>query len=886
MPLPYLIHENTSSQASTGAISIPRPTGVLQAGDVEFIFLETANQAVTVPSGWSHAPGSPLGVGTAGSTTATRLTVLWRYSQGETTSISIADPGDHVIGWYMAWRDCDQTSPFWNASTPYVASSSTAQTEDGLGFDPPLAPTVNNLVYLVVAANERDVATVSPPWFYVNFYLDPESYGSNRRLFQTSTGNGGGFALCWEGFADSHQRVCWGFEINSEVAVRYALIGFLLQGNQSNDRSGTAFITANSSSAATASGSNSAKDNCPKLYSYSAKSEGSTAFWVMQPDIRIDGSIINTIQEASGRFELLVVESAAQSVFMDPYYQFQHVPNSPIKYGTAGGTTSVGLSVFWRLAPNNEFGPIYLEGAGEHAVAARFLFDNVDTLSPIIDVSTTNPAPSSWNPANMIDGVYGGSATAERGGNSHAGYGYLVFPSNMCSMLSFIGWAADAATWAHAPLTDPNTGEPIPGTKDIFPPTGPPLGVDTHDLLYPAYEYGTTIGNGGGFHGYISKVYNNTLDKYNPLDWQSTNYIYTQFLGYYEVSRYAVGIWIGLRSLESAPARTGVAQISHISSLEMSHVRSMPEFLTQAIIESTSVVSASYTRSKEAYKEALVSLSHSVLASGEQIQGGFFYEDLISSVTLSVIKKIDTEFLISANSQAVPIARKATQLPASIDLVLDYFNDGYPFFDNEVSNNVILSLESSVVALVAKNSSAAVDFMKVTELSSTYLPRRRTSFSSVLASGFAINAKKNSLVSSAVDCLVLIDPIILRGRWVSVTLALSHLVIPAVRKAATREFYIWTNSSLWATARLVTAFEYGDIIIMDLRASLDSRNLDATRNNLALEVRRGVGTDYERVADNPVIEVRRSLPEEFFGSATKLDGIEIVCVREIFDENK
>src|SRR3989338_8330599 len=80
----------SGGQASgTVAITPVMPTGVLQ-NDILLLFLETANQAITVSGGtetWTAVANSPQGTGTAGAAGATRLTVFWaRASQNAPTS--------------------------------------------------------------------------------------------------------------------------------------------------------------------------------------------------------------------------------------------------------------------------------------------------------------------------------------------------------------------------------------------------------------------------------------------------------------------------------------------------------------------------------------------------------------------------------------------------------------------------------------------------------------------------------------------------------------------------------------------------------------------------------------------------------------------------------
>jgi len=76
-----------TAAAATNNITVAWPTH--QIGDIGLLIVETANQAVTLstPAGFVEVTNSPQGTGTAGGTTATRLSVFWaRATSGSMTS--------------------------------------------------------------------------------------------------------------------------------------------------------------------------------------------------------------------------------------------------------------------------------------------------------------------------------------------------------------------------------------------------------------------------------------------------------------------------------------------------------------------------------------------------------------------------------------------------------------------------------------------------------------------------------------------------------------------------------------------------------------------------------------------------------------------------------
>lgn len=96
--------------ASTGALSVGAVPGV-QAGDLILLFVESANQTVALPSGFTGAPGSPVGSGTAGADASTRISVFYRVATGADSSTSVSNSGDHTVAFKLAYRNVDTSVP-------------------------------------------------------------------------------------------------------------------------------------------------------------------------------------------------------------------------------------------------------------------------------------------------------------------------------------------------------------------------------------------------------------------------------------------------------------------------------------------------------------------------------------------------------------------------------------------------------------------------------------------------------------------------------------------------------------------------------------------------------------------------------------------------------
>lgn len=171
--------------SGTAGISPAIPVGVV-ADDFLVLVVESANEPVAAPSGWSEMSSSPQGTGTAAGTTSTALQVFTKWATGSDSAPSVNDAGDHTSAQVFAFGGClTGGSPIDVQTGNVEAAGSTAVTY------PSVTSTVADdlVVYLVSWAT--DIASDRHSGF---------TGGNATRIGErfdggSALGNGGGFAL-------------------------------------------------------------------------------------------------------------------------------------------------------------------------------------------------------------------------------------------------------------------------------------------------------------------------------------------------------------------------------------------------------------------------------------------------------------------------------------------------------------------------------------------------------------------------------------------------------------------------------------------------------------------------------------------------------------------
>lgn len=183
--IPSSVGTNTNN--STSAFNLDWPAGQ-QTNDLALVFVESSNETVTIPTGFTELASSPQGAGVGGvDTTAIRITGFYKVAtSGAEATIPIADPGDHALATIHVFRGVDPSTPI-HASFGSVIG--TAQTSVN---GPAISTTTDNCLIVFAAAQGVDNSvTRFNPWF-------PNAVMSNFTgaiNVATAAGNGGGIIV-------------------------------------------------------------------------------------------------------------------------------------------------------------------------------------------------------------------------------------------------------------------------------------------------------------------------------------------------------------------------------------------------------------------------------------------------------------------------------------------------------------------------------------------------------------------------------------------------------------------------------------------------------------------------------------------------------------------
>ena len=178
-----------AGNSGTAAVTYDYP-GPFSGGELLIIFIEDANEGVTptpTPSGWTIVPGTPVGTGTAASTTATAIRAYYKFAAlGDTATFTLGDLGDHQVGQMLMFSGVDPTTPFDATAVTGTAATSTAVTF------PSITTATNNALVICAVANMFDSDTGQGSGFA---HAGLSGIGSGN--FNTSSGNGGGISYLY-----------------------------------------------------------------------------------------------------------------------------------------------------------------------------------------------------------------------------------------------------------------------------------------------------------------------------------------------------------------------------------------------------------------------------------------------------------------------------------------------------------------------------------------------------------------------------------------------------------------------------------------------------------------------------------------------------------------
>lgn len=169
----------------TGALSIDLDAQLGSSeGEYGIVVVETANQSLATPSGWTAVASSPQGTGTGGGTTATACYVFYKYCRTDNGlgTINIADSGDHQIVSAFLVINANPVTPVHVEAGDVAAAGTTA-----VSF-PSVTTTSNNCLIVNIGTHATDGAT-GGPGVMTNAALGWKKYS---HLYDDASGNGGG----------------------------------------------------------------------------------------------------------------------------------------------------------------------------------------------------------------------------------------------------------------------------------------------------------------------------------------------------------------------------------------------------------------------------------------------------------------------------------------------------------------------------------------------------------------------------------------------------------------------------------------------------------------------------------------------------------------------
>lgn len=165
----------------TGDLTLAMPAGIA-AGDLLLLVVETADEAVATPSGWTVVTSSPQAV-----TAATRLSAFWKRASATEPSVVITDPGDHGVSCILAFRGCATTGDPFDVVIPGTEAVSDTSLSATGG-----TTTRDNCLMVVVVVGDADVAAAT----HYSAWTNADLASITNRLDTSSTlGNGGMLAV-------------------------------------------------------------------------------------------------------------------------------------------------------------------------------------------------------------------------------------------------------------------------------------------------------------------------------------------------------------------------------------------------------------------------------------------------------------------------------------------------------------------------------------------------------------------------------------------------------------------------------------------------------------------------------------------------------------------
>lgn len=329
-------YKSAGTQAlGTGSITPALPTG-WQENDIFVLVMQSMNEAVTTPSGWTPFASSPQGTGPAATPGSCRLSLYWKRATSSETAPLIADSGSRNQARIFAYSACALSgSPIDAESGDVQASASSSVTWPSVTTTSQGCMVVNALSHAITSSGVRLDTSANAD--LTNF---EEIYDSGA-----ATGGGGGLAVV-QGYKDT---------AGTTGSTTGTLVTSATQGR----------IT------------------------FSLKPEAYGAPYIAGYSVGIPGSSIPVAQGyAANDILVLLIETANQPISAPSGWT--EVANSPQGTGTAGAIGATALSVFWKRASSSESSVSYLGMGGDHIAAVMVAVRGCATTGTPYEASNGN----------------------------------------------------------------------------------------------------------------------------------------------------------------------------------------------------------------------------------------------------------------------------------------------------------------------------------------------------------------------------------------------------------------------------------------------------------------------------------------------------------------
>lgn len=172
--------------SGTAALSVGAVSGVA-AGDLLLLFVESANQPVAAPSGYTQVTNSPVAIGTAAAAGGVALQVFYRIATGADTTTTVADSGDHTTAIKMAFRGVSTSTPF--DATPVSGTKTTASTSSSY---PGITTATANAMVVYASALDLGAASTATTSSQANANLTSITERHDQTV---ASGFGGGLVI-------------------------------------------------------------------------------------------------------------------------------------------------------------------------------------------------------------------------------------------------------------------------------------------------------------------------------------------------------------------------------------------------------------------------------------------------------------------------------------------------------------------------------------------------------------------------------------------------------------------------------------------------------------------------------------------------------------------